>query len=91
MAADKIAPVGAAPALVDSLMRKAFEQPRAPRSEAYMLGVRELLNCKARNIRLVCPYRMGTTEADAFYAGTDEGHCIWLAHMDARQPGGDGA
>ena len=67
----------AALALVETMMRAAFDHPRDPRSDAYKLGVRELLNCRTQGIRLVCPYKMGTAEADAFYAGSDEGRAIW--------------
>lgn len=91
MVADRILPLGAALALVERLMTETFNRARDPRSEAYKLGVRELLNCKAQGIRLVCPYKMGTTEADAFYSGVDEGNRIWRAYLAARQFGAYGA
>ena len=91
MDADKTMPIGAALALVEDLMRAACDQPRTPRSEAYKLGVRELLNCRTQGIRLVCPYRIGTAEADAFYSGVDEGNAIWSAHLAASRPASDGA
>ena len=91
MAADNVIPLGAALALVERLMAEAFNRARDPRSEAYKLGARELLSCKAQGIRLVCPYRMGTAEADAFYSGVDEGNSIWRAYLADRQPSARGA
>nr|WP_314540063.1 hypothetical protein [uncultured Massilia sp.] len=77
---------GAALALVENFMRAAFapNSTRSPRSDAYRLGVRELLNSRALVVRLVCPYTMGTAEADAFYSGVDEGNCIWRDHLVAQ-------
>jgi len=91
MVADHTLPLGAALALVERLMAEAFNRARDPRSDAYQLGARELLNCKAQGIRLVCPYKMGTAEADAFYSGVDEGNGIWRAYLAASQPGTRGA
>lgn len=76
----------AALALVATFMNAAFapESTRSPRSEAYKLGVRELLNSRTQGMRLVCPYKMGTAEADAFYSGVDEGNYIWRDHLVAQ-------
>lgn len=70
----------AAVELVASLMRTAFEQPRTLRSEAYMKGARWLLEFRTQGLRPPCPYQIGTAEADAFFAGRDEGNAIWRAH-----------
>lgn len=55
----------------------AFSQPRDPRSEAYKQGV---LSCLRRRIDGLpdCknPYSLGTAEADAWWAGIDEGLMI---------------
>lgn len=77
--------VGAA--LVDELMRVAFERPRTPRSEAYKLGTLWLLQFRVHGWRPACPHDPGTAEADAFFAGRDEGNEIWRAHMAANPAG----
>ncbi|KLU21954.1 hypothetical protein EOS_32950 [Caballeronia mineralivorans PML1(12)] len=64
---------------VDDLMRKAFAPARDPRSTEYKAGVRALLALRINGVKLVQPYEMGTVQADAFYAGIDEGHHIWRA------------
>lgn len=69
--------------LVDELMRNAFERPRTPRSDEYKLGVLWLLNFRVDGIRQPCPFHPGTAEADAFFAGRDEGNEIWRAYMAA--------
>lgn len=75
--------IGAGLTLVEDLMRGAFDRVRDPRSEAYKLGARELLKCRALGIAIRCPYSMGTAESDAFYAGKDEGCLIWRQHLAA--------
>lgn len=67
--------------LVDDLMRAAFNIARDKRSDAYKLGARELLKHRAAGIRFVSPFPMGTAEADAFFAGSDEGRMIWTKHL----------
>jgi len=63
--------------LIERLMKAAFDRPRDPRSDAYKLGVRELLANRVLGAPFRCPYKQGTAEADAFYAGSDEGRLIW--------------
>jgi hypothetical protein len=63
--------------IVDGLMTAAFGRPRDARSNEYMQGCRALLERKVNSVPLKCPYRMGTVQADAWFAGTDEGHLIW--------------
>lgn len=62
---------------VDALMTIAFDKPRAPRSEEYKNGVRAALEQRIHNMPLKCPYAMGTTAADAYFAGTLEGRDVW--------------
>jgi len=73
----------AAAKLVDDLMRTAFDLPRTPRSEAYKLGANWLLNFRILGLRPPCPFEPSTAEADAFFAGRDEGNAIWRAYMAA--------
>lgn len=63
--------------LVEHLMKATFDRPRDPRSDAYKLGVRSLLNSRATRTPLARPYAAGTVEFDAFFAGVDEGHAVW--------------
>ena len=64
----------------DDLYRMAFSQKRSPRSDAYKAGVLALLQHKLDNADLVNPYRPGTAESDAWFAGVDEGHFIIRRH-----------
>jgi hypothetical protein len=82
------APVGDGLQLVENLMLAAFNRVRDPRSEAYKLGARELLKHRAIGVKFRCPYTLGTAEADAFFAGSDEGRMIWSQHLDAKADGG---
>lgn len=74
--------------LVENLMHAAFDTARDPRSEAYKIGARELLKHRAMGTKFVCPYTLGTAEADAFFSGSDEGRMIWTRHLDATAEGG---
>jgi len=67
---------------VDALMAEAFKPGRDPRSSEYKQGVRALLALRIDGTKLPRPYKMGSAQADAFYAGVDEGHRIWRAHND---------
>jgi hypothetical protein len=71
--------------LVDQLFNAAFNMPRDPRSAEYKAGVRAVLRYRAMGECIRCPHPMGTAQADAFYSGTDEGHRIWRAHVDAEK------
>ena len=70
--------------LVDEIVRLAFGAPRMPRSEAYQAGVRDQLRARALGRQMLCPYPQGTAEADAWFAGMDEGNALWRAEL-ARQ------
>lgn len=77
-------------ALVDRLFNEAFAPGRAPRSVEYMAGVRALLTCRVYACRFFCPHMVGTAQADAFYAGADEGRALWCAHeLAAQRDGGN--
>ncbi|RYF46729.1 MAG: hypothetical protein EOO38_13550 [Cytophagaceae bacterium] len=69
--------------LIDQLMEAAFNKPRDPRSDAYRLGVTEILKCRTMSVKYQCPYELGTAEADAFFSGNDEDNAIWRAHLDS--------
>lgn len=74
-------PAGEALRLVDSMMRRAFNGARTPRSRAYMIGTKELLLARAGFPTPACPYSAGTAEFDAYFAGADEGRGIWARHQ----------
>lgn len=61
---------------VDELMKQAFERPRDARSAEYKAGCRALLDFKLNQVAIDRPYEFGTAQADAFFAGMDEGHEI---------------
>lgn len=64
-------------ALVDCTVAAGFAASRMPRSDAYREGVRAMLLLRATNARLLCHYRPGTAECDAFFAGVEEGKDWW--------------
>ena len=66
------------------LFDSAFSVTRDPRSDAYRHGVLDILKYKLREINPTfgkSNYVMGTAEADAYYAGCDEGHRIAREYM----------
>lgn len=66
-----------------SLFDEAFQCYRAPRSMAYKEGVLAILRLRIdHSPLLMCPYDLGTSEADAYFAGTDEGHAIATKKLD---------
>lgn len=82
--------------LADDLFSKAFNVPRDPRSHEYKAGVLYILRRKEGSIpSQSCPYPAGTAQADAWSAGTLEGHRRWADHqitinpLISTQPKGD--
>jgi hypothetical protein len=64
---------------VDELMAEAFATGRDPRSQEYKAGVRAILECRLNGEPLPAPYALGTVQADAYFAGQNEGESIWRA------------
>ena len=57
-----------------AVMREKFDVPRDPRSDEYKAGCRAALEFrKGVNKAAPCPYKTGTAQADAWFAGWDEG------------------
>lgn len=53
----------------------AFAGPRDARSREYKSGVLAALQFRLGEVKkLRCPFDAGTAQADAWFAGTDEGH-----------------
>jgi hypothetical protein len=72
--------------LADDLFTKAFNVPRDPRSPEYKAGALYILRLKTGGERQRCPYEAGSSQADAWHAGTDEGHRIWRGHQITINP-----
>jgi hypothetical protein len=56
---------------------------RTPRSQAYKLGVLDILLSRSKGVLLKTRYQPGTAECDAWFSGTDEGKLIWRSYSDA--------
>jgi hypothetical protein len=67
---------------VDELMKCAFDVPRDLRSAEYKQGVRDTLIFRIEGDQMVMPYKIGTAQCDAYFAGREEGHRIWRARQD---------
>ena len=64
-------------AKAQELFDKAFFEGRAPRSDEYRKGVMDALRFRFDGAKIACPWPQGTAQADAYYAGVNEGHGIW--------------
>lgn len=62
---------------VDDIIDLAFGRPRDPRSPMYVAGARTALMHHALGAPVRCPHPMGTPEADAWFAGVQEGVALW--------------
>jgi hypothetical protein len=58
---------------VDALMSQAFDCHRTPRSQPYMDGASAALMFKLCGVALRNPFAQATANADAWWAGLDEG------------------
>jgi hypothetical protein len=70
----------------EQLFAEAFApvKVRTPRSPEYKLGVLAALKYRMQGISMELPYTVGTVQADAWFAGADEGHRLY------REQGGIG-
>ncbi len=67
----------------ERVFNEVFSVPRDPRSDEYKIGVMAILILKLDGgERRRCPYELGTCQADAWFAGTDEGHAIVSVYSD---------
>lgn len=57
----------------DRLLEAAFPTGRTPRSDEYRAGVLRALLFSLARIPVLCPYDTATAQADAFFAGLEEG------------------
>ena len=67
---------------VDSLMKAAFFNGRAPRSSAYKAGTRMALEHRIERKDIEVPYTPGTADADAYFAGIEEGKLIYRVAVE---------
>lgn len=47
------------------------------RSAEYWRGALDVLRFRMQAARIQCPYREGTVQFDAYFAGNDRGHALW--------------
>lgn len=66
----------------DRLLEDAFPTGRTPRSEEYRAGVLRALLFSLARIPVLCPYDTATAQADAFFAGLEEGKLIARCEQD---------
>jgi len=63
----------------------AFAKPRDPRSSEYKQGVMDVLKFRLGEANEVFGkkrYLLGTVQADAYFAGCDEGHRLAREHLE---------
>jgi len=53
------------------------------RSAEYRRGMLDVLRFRLDGERIQCPYREGTPQFDAYFAGNDRGHAVWRAMQRA--------
>ena len=69
-----------------TLLDQAFPPGRPPRSQAYKNGVRAALRFRlGESDRVRCTYTEGSAEFDAFFAGTEEGHCRGREYLGSKK------
>lgn len=55
------------------------------RSAEYRRGMLDVLRFRLEGEGIQCPYREGTPQFDAYFAGNDRGHAVWRA-MQQTEP-----
>lgn len=68
--------------LAEKLFKQAFPPGRLPRSDEYKAGAMAILKQRTGTKGVNCPYREGTVQADAWYAGAYEGHSIYQGYLE---------
>lgn len=70
---------------------EAFLKPRDPRSDEYRHGVIDILKFRLREANEASgkhQYKLGTAQADAYFAGCDEGHRLAREYLEKVGAGG---
>lgn len=73
---DKTAAQEAAQQVVDSMIAQRLSVGTA-RSNEYVAGIRCVLEYRALGRAVALPFAVGTAQADAWYAGLEEGNRLW--------------
>jgi hypothetical protein len=75
--------------LAEKLFKEAFAESRCrdPRSDEYKAGVRAALRFRLAGEPIPHPYRAGTAQDDAYYAGIGEGHMIFRNYEQETKDG----
>lgn len=47
------------------------------RSAEYWRGALDVLRLRLEGASIACPFREGTAQFDAYFAGNDRGHALW--------------
>lgn len=71
---------------VDRLMALAFYSSRTPRSAEYRAGCRAALEFRILGRIMRPEHSTGSCEADAWFAGAEEGHAIWRSVREMTKP-----
>jgi hypothetical protein len=71
--------------LADQLYKQAFDRPRDPRSEAYRLGVLDMLRHHFDHKTIHARYLSGQAEHDAWLSGMDEGRELVRRHRSSQE------
>jgi len=56
-----------------------------PRSAEYRAGLLDVLMFKMRGERIQCPYRPGSAQFDAYFAGNDRGFAVYRAYLEQQR------
>lgn len=72
--------IGAAERIVDGVLVIGTK-----RSAEYRRGMLDVLRFRLEGVPIECPYREGTSQFDAYFAGNDRGHAVWRA-LQTEQP-----
>lgn len=74
-------------AIAEKLFKEAFHKTRDPRSNEYKAGVRAALRFRLAGEKITHPYKPGTAQDDAYYAGISEGHMIFRNYEQETKDG----
>lgn len=66
--------------MIDESLRHA-----TPCSPEYRKGVEDVLRLKFGGHPIRCPFRPGTSQFDAYFAGNDRGHRLYRAEVQRQQ------
>jgi hypothetical protein len=47
------------------------------RSPEYRRGMLDVLTYRMQGVRIQVPFELGTSQADAYFAGNERGHAVW--------------